>query len=153
MNKTEDWKNHTRRRRSVRNVKFRNIPMVKGYRKDWTSRLQLAVPIHFKRETPKGEVVPLCLIQQHISSAYVGGGAASCILNLGAVIDGQNQIQAASCGQTARGTHWRGGFPPPSPQNVQTGFGACPATYSICTGDSFPGSKVAGAKSWALTPV
>lgn len=79
--------------------------MVKGFRKDWTSCLQLALPTHFKRGTPKGEDVLLCLIEQRIMSAYVGAGPASCILNLGAVIDGQSQLQAAARGETVRGTH------------------------------------------------
>jgi hypothetical protein len=78
--------------------------MVKGFRKDWNSRLQLAVPKHFERATPEGEVVLLCLIEKHISSAYVGGAAASCIVNLGAVTDGQSQLQVAVRGETARGT-------------------------------------------------
>jgi hypothetical protein len=72
--------------------------MANGFRKGWTSRLQLAVPTHCKRARPKGEVVMLCLTEQRISSACVGGGAASCILNLGTVIDGQSQIQAAARG-------------------------------------------------------
>jgi hypothetical protein len=37
--------------------------------------------------------------------------------------------------------------------HVQTGSGAHPASYSMGTRDSFPGSKAAGAWSWSLTPI
>jgi hypothetical protein len=36
---------------------------------------------------------------------------------------------------------------------VQNGSGAHPASYSMGTGDSFPGGKAAGAWSWALTSI
>jgi hypothetical protein len=62
--------------------------MVKAFRKEWTSLLELAVPTNFKRETPKSEGVLLRLIKEHIMSAYESGGAASCFLNLSAVTDG-----------------------------------------------------------------
>jgi hypothetical protein len=36
---------------------------------------------------------------------------------------------------------------------VQNGSGACPASYLMGTGDSFPGGKATGAWSWRLTSI
>jgi len=37
--------------------------------------------------------------------------------------------------------------------HIQIGSEAHPASYSMSTGGSFPGGKVAGARRWPLTPI
>jgi hypothetical protein len=45
----------------------------------------------------------------------------------------------------------RGGEEISLPHAVQTGSGAYPSFYLMCTGSSYPGGKAAGAWSWPLT--
>jgi hypothetical protein len=63
-------------------------------------------------------------------------------------------------GQTSPATSWkvRGSKPGTEnkfffPQNVQSGSGAHPATYSMGTGVSFSGGKAAGAWGWPLISI
>jgi len=56
--------------------------------------------------------------------------------------------------------HWMIGFRVPARAGnfslhhcVQTGSGAHPVSYPMCTGGSFPGGKLAAAWSWPLTSI